>query len=1272
MSNFLSLYKQKYKGGVGKSGKPGKKRKASAPTSGTVPASTSGTAPAPTSSTSSPSPPLMRNPSLPGNDITVTDIEDIQKLVKKLNDDLNLQLIDSFDYKCYDYILELDKEIYGFDKKGNIEILECFEKYRQIYEDNKNTITDTLKSLYESRTTEYKKIKCYLDGYDIIHDVGSISLYINQLTEIYKQYDSINGFVVKINSHKLSQERERMIENFKNSLTTVSVLTSKDEVLTEMTGYVTFFHEICKINNLEDRFIYMESGRHLLYSNLIDYYKKLNSDPSSKDLFEQLCIGDDTTRKDIYQNIFKTNPHPEYDFTILTDSISSFDGCPQTMTGNPETPIQKFEDIYSFYDYYVHSKMYTDGDKQISVHIVAVTTNSKNKENSNKLKAFFLIQGEPSINFLVKTSNAIFKDIPIDIPRQSKSMKDKITNKSPYIITNYNLQNYSIDIKDNLKDNLNKLVDSLKNTYSIISDELDELDELNNDNFSEGYWFSTPGTNDEKQLILFGIKTVGDLMFTCDNYKNIKLLTTTDSYIKTSVLYNYLCGKSEVLQSVWRKDSNKGWIYSKGILSNDPVEQTKQLLIKFASILGFIKYYLNKERIPDTTNKLTNLCYIILRNVFEHPTDLNNHSKPNFDRIANCLKYIEQLNQEDWKLRIQTIINQQSDLGNMYDRLSYVVLNHEIEYKYKLINQYVDELCKINERELITSIEKMNGLSNIFYLNTISLYENNKLNIVLKSESKNKRDINTPYFEIAKGRENSRRTNTTPIYHNEIFNVDPKLQKVIIKGLASVSTDITDSTDTTSKRSMIDINILNNENKQRKSLIFENDETDGKRYDNNIYKKDVNRKIQKIQDESYIITKDEKTFDGNIYYKLINDTLNYEELEILTFSPFSFSVTSTNLPNILELGRYDNENNKYIYIYLWKVKNKIGNLFKLLSFNSIRDDSLSTSLIFTRILTHFKYILTDHTDYAEITCDAVISKYIKNFNEFMDNIIKNVIELKQQEIQIYEKVLELELDDMELASDDTPDDMEVAVSSNGTSSSTSTNNELLEELNNMNKSIYDKITNSSSKKDIEEQINLEIKKCKNIIDNFQQSPPESQQPPPENHSDQEIEVEEEEEEENLQLGGTHNLSFIQKYIIKTYLHENYRNKFLFDGPSDDNEYDDYDNLTFGETFTIIPEVEIPETTGKRDRYEFEPVNDELKEKINPEKYSKENKENQPPTKKNRYEQNRYEQNFIDYFKPSLEPPDPKNYKFGIWGGKKTKRQNDITKQKNKKTRRKIK
>lgn len=1150
---------------------------------------------------------MVRNVSEIHDDINDFELDDINNLIFKLRDDLNLQLIDGYDYRCYNYIIELDNAIRG----GNNNILNkimCYDKYFKFYKKSTKNINELLKKKYLNNKKEYQIKKCYLDGYDIIHDVASLGGYIEQLNKIYKINDKQNNFNAITNNHKLSQAREIMVKELYQNIKNIHIPIDDDKVLNEMGGYATFFKEIYKIRNLKTRFTYRESGSHLKYYHIIKYYETLSSD--KKEEFKHLCTHGDSSLINFYQQIISDSSLPPdvyYNFEIPKDAISAFDACGKNLDGQKISPIQTFKNVYSYYDYHILTRIIEIDYDMIPVHIVIVTKHGEIKANGKKnikeLRGCFFIQGEPSINFLVNQSNEIFKLEPgyteLKIPRARKKkvnqadqadqvddreeeedpgdleweekdpgdlkeegknddinpsaipnintsattvfQKKKKTKKKPFLIINHKLKydETEINLKDepffnNLKTDFKNIIEGILDVK--INNKLIQtiLGNLN----PNGYYFNPENNWKENQLILFGNKTVGDLMFSCDNYKDrIKSLLTIDSFIKSSVLYNYLSGNSKALQSVWRRMKNKGWTYSKGIFETSASEVVKQVLKNVASILGFIKYYPvfeeNKTVKVNNIHNLSTLRNNILNDMFElngkHINiDILNYL--HFNRIHNCLNYIKILSSEKSREKINTSINlNMSTIANMYNGLSYALLYHEIIYKYDMIKKYIEKLSSmknLKNQYLIDSIKQLDKLSNIFYLNSISYYENNKSNI----EEKQPKMQKLPRM--------SRKISS---YYN-IFNIDFNVENVIIKGAIQ---EIDNGRMVKKKANMINIDIVNNR-KDTTKLIFNNEGG----FHDNVYINNVNRIINRINiDETYIRELSENEFDDGIYYKVINNTLNYPTIEIITMSSGQFKVDTLKNKNILRLGKY-NQDGRQIYISLWKVPNKIGNLFKLLEFNSIRHDYMSIFLIYTRIFTYFKYTLMNNTTYNEEEGNNIIINYIKQSNDnVISQIIKCMIELKKDEIHIYNKFLDL-------------------INRNIHSNVESDIN-ILKDLSNINIELYDEfktiITNDPPiLTKIKNKINDEIEKCDQIIDNLLSTAPSEKNYLFDSNAMPVVDT-------NI-YGGRN----ITRYIKEFYLQRNSRNKIIFDEPADDDEYNNYDDVEIGDTITYIPEVEYEE------------------------------------------------------------------------------------------------
>lgn len=1136
---------------------------------------------------------MVRNVSEINDNINDVELNDINNLIFKLRDDLNLQLIDGYDYRCYNYIIELDNAIRGGNNIMLNKIL-CYNKYLNFYKKSTKNINELLKKKYSDNKKEYQIKKCYLDGYDIIHDVASLGGYIEQLNKIYKINDKQNNFNAITNNHKLSQARETMVKELYENIKNIHIPIDDDKVLNEMGGYAIFFKEIYKIRNLKKRFTYRESGSHLKYYHLIKYYETLSSD--KKEEFKNLCTHGDSSLMNFYQQIITDSSLPPdvyYNFEIPKDAISAFDACGKNLDGQKLSPIQTFKNVYSYYDYHILTRIIEIDYDMMPVHIVIVTKHGEVKANGKKnikeLKGCFFIQGEPSINFLVHQSNEIFKlergYTEVKIPRARKKkveqsdqvnqveqeddqdeeeeleepkeeeknddinpttiantntifQKKKKTKKKPFLIINNKLKydETEIDLTSepffNDFENIIEGILDVKINNKLIQTMLGTLT-------PNGYYFNPENNWKENQLILFGNKTVGDLMFSCDNYKDrIKSLLTIDSFIKSSVLYNYLSGNSKALQSVWRRMKNKGWTYSKGIFETSPSEVVKQVLKNIASVLGFIKYYpvFEENETVEVRNNIHNLSRLrnnILNDMFDlkgKDINIDIFNYLHFNRIHNCLNYIKILSSEKSREKINTSINlNMLTVANMYNGLSYALLYHEIIYKHELIKKYIEKLCSmknLKNQYLIDSIKQLDKLSNIFYLNSISYYENNKSDI----EEKQPKMQKLPRM----GR------NVSSYY--KIFNIDFNVENVIIKGSMQ---EIDNGRMVKKKANMINIYVVNN-HKDTTKLIFNNEGG----FHNNVYINNVNRIIDRINiNETYITELSENEFDNGIYYKVINNTLNYPTIEIITMSSGQFKVDTLKNKNILRLGKY-NQDGTQIYISLWKVPNKIGNLFKLLEFNSIRHDYMSTFLIYTRIFTYFKHTLMNNTIYNEEESNNIIINYIKQSNDnVISQIIKCMIELKKDEIYIYNKFLDL---------------MNRNVYSNIESDIN-----ILKDLSTINIELYDEfktiiVDDPPILTKIKNKINDEIEKCEKIIDNLLSTAPSEEISSFDSNASTVVDT-------NI-YGGRN----ITRYIKEFYLERNSRNKIIFDGPADDDEYNNYNDVEIGDTITYIPEVEYEE------------------------------------------------------------------------------------------------
>jgi hypothetical protein len=1271
-SNFLNVY-QKYKGGTNKGGanKGTKRKKGEDPILKlTFEISNIGTSDLNT---------------------IINNTENIMNIIKEINLSLNKR----FDEECFKYIINLNNVINSNYKINELTELECYERYVNMYKDPKlDNIHAKLEKLYSTRRNEYDQIKCHVDGYDIIHDITSQAGYVMKLREIYNELstpDSGNPFMdVNSNNHKLNESRETHVKELKKKMGDIFLI--KDEkILTEMEGYAIFFQEIYKIcGSSAKSFKYTESGRLLNHVNMKNYYKEIKTDDDKEKEFKKICLyNEENELKELYEQLFDTDTDTTINYEIKKDAISSFDACLQTMDGKNKTEPQIIKNVYGYYDYYIASNMIeipisrTSKTLKIPFHMVIVTYNLKPPMkylNKNSIIACFLFQGSIDIDFLVIECNKIF-GTNINVPRGKDENEDsikKVTNS--YFIENKKIKSSHGDIDllpEFLPNGFDELVKYVLSTTEESTTEADEFIKIINNTdsgfYTNGYYFKADLVSNEKQLILFGNKTVGDLIFSCENYKTqIYSLTTTDSFIRASVLYNYLCGNSPILQSVWRNMKGDKWIYSEGIFSTSPEDQTKQLLIQFASVLGFIQHYENNNGYEETKdsfnihNVLKVLSNNILINLFLSPDDssqlpddssqltddssqltddslqltddssqLTNDSSQltndssrfidellkrlsenvvNFDTIQKFLTIINQLNSVDITNNIKSIIDMViTNLEDVHIKLFYSLLYHEVQYKNKLINKYLQALSEIDEINLIKSINK---LSNIFYINAVSCYENDKSTITKFIES-----ITIPERKSSRRVSTTSRQSSTIVKHFTILNVDPNLDKVIIKGdVTSISTEtgISNPEQKTIKDKMIDIKIINDRGKII-PLTFKNEpyteiNNIGKQVKKEIQTDNAyNSKAKRIIKPIPNINAKEGTFDNDIYYKLVNNTLKYPTLEIILFS-FNEIIEDT---SVLKLGVYELGDGKKLFISLWEVKNTIGNLFKLLTLNSIKNDYLSIYLILTRILTNYKYILMKCTDNIEKTCDIYASKIVVENNNEINVIINNLLQIKKNEIQVYEdtkKFIEDIKDGMEVQDDedtinegdeDIKDGMEVRDDEDtkkddedtikegdevqGVENTTKdgmevqgdedtkkdNKNTIKDKLYKTNDEIYNLfnmmiLSSDSSKKDqIKTTLNNKlvdnINECTQIINDLEQYMTNLTQ-----RAD--VELSNGEPPDDYNQSGGDLQSKIKKYIIKFYLYRNAQNKIIFD---DLNEYDEYliaDDNPNENRISYIPEI----------------------------------------------------------------------------------------------------
>jgi hypothetical protein len=999
------------------------------------------------------------------DEITNTIMNNVIEFIETIDESFNFELFNYFNEESKNIILKLSGSIETSSAPTSLELTHCHGFIKNIYEANKNVFILPDKS----NDINYMLMKCFLDANDIVHDAGkpnsrdisrNIS-YLQKLNEILNNLKSksllhLNCFTT-INITGESDDRKNMLNEFiKNVGDDLELKVEKTFSLDE--GYSCFLQEIYDNINLYSKendkssFTYRESGREL---NIVEHYdKELNND-AEKNTFKKMFDSNntlDTLFNEIINNKNDNTDNYSYINDIKKDAISAFDACGQTMNGEIDTKVQTFKNIYGIYDYHVKSFRIIEGknsDNVIcnkSIHFVIVTFSKSYInllappiDNDELVRAIFLIQGEPSINFLVKKSQEILKSnttIPrtggtkrkgnifspdsssTKEPKRQKKSKNKVADSTPYLITN---KKWKCDEKDvdfpisssssssssssipNFENSKNEIINHvnkyINDIFTSSSSPSFNCNILFDSALLNGYYFKSNDDN-EKQLLLYGNKTVGDLMFSCDNYKKqIYALSTTDSYVRASVFYNYLCGNNNICPSVWRQTAG-GWLYTEGIFQKAPDKSAALICIKIASILTFIKY--NDINLSNINENLK----IFIKNAFgvDDENKFNEYMiDVEIERIKKCFENINTVknNQENimkafYKLRTNNSVT-------INDILSYVLIYYEILNKPQIFNDYSKKLSEPisstpsttstptpspNNVDIIKHIDSFSNLSNILYVNTISLYKNNKSTYIL------------PKLNRIQSEENESNK-------MQIFNISPKLQKVIIKE------DIkNDDDDTFTKKATINFICINN--------ISNADETINFVYSSE--SKPVNQYLVNEGNDRYILEnhdpclKEIDIVDDGLYFKLIDDTLKHPILEIIIFS---YQVIPTD-KNLKLLGRYMRGHSTsrshsplYLHIYLLNLENIIGNLLKLLEYNSIKEDTNSSTLIISKIKKHYIDNLEKYAENNKEKCNEYIYEIIvnnieniTNVNDFSNIMVDNFIKSKINEIKLYNDIID--------------------------------------------------------------------------------------------------------------------------------------------------------------------------------------------------------------------------------------------------------------------------
>jgi hypothetical protein len=481
------------------------------------------------------------------------------------------------------YMMRLN---YNLRIKKSLPSLAYFNQFVKQIEDRLKTATSAdisimLKSFYDDHTDLYLPIKLIIDAGDIIHDVEKVGIdnsYYTALPSLANNMfdgrpdaitmllqNCITSTSYQQNAktfYNVSQERIRSMRTNAISKLIIDIATSvslpkiETVTLTKEQGFFELIKHILGISGTGaiNPFAYKESGRELRIMDIIAYYSALTDD--GKQEFFTNCIGwcdveDDSTSTYVSNLLSAAKSNiPSLQVPLLP--ITSFDGCGQTnMVQQSITPAE-FNNVFGVYKYKVYT---TKGTNSKFWHLVIVTHQDINTQ-TNILDAIFGFWGNITINMLLKS-------VGIQASRSGEGGKGGLM--------------------------------PINQIYKVLIDAgvVDLRVECANIETLMYYNTSMQSNSGLQNLLLLGNKTIGDLIVT--TYKDVYAISTADSLIANSTMYNYLCGNSDKLQSVWRQSDGKGWKFTPGLFKEDITHKSTTIAIQLLSAVMMVKAMINKS-----------------------------------------------------------------------------------------------------------------------------------------------------------------------------------------------------------------------------------------------------------------------------------------------------------------------------------------------------------------------------------------------------------------------------------------------------------------------------------------------------------------------------------------------------------------------------------------------------------------------------------------------------------------------------------------------------
>lgn len=440
---------------------------------------------------------------------------------------------------------------------------------------------DNLKNDTLKKNEIYLVPKLLLDGGDVAHDAVRASIsssYIDALNNIGNSYSTqfdpkkLNACFAEPKQDEqfktVSQERLRTmrtseIVKLRQYIMNLNILLPNmgNRTLTQEEGYFELIKHIITINI--GQFVYKESGRELLIQTIRDYFTKL--DTEKQDQFVVDCIDycdvEDSTIVDRIKELI-TGKNPARSLQVELFPITSFDGCGTTNIMTPSNDIPAiFDYVFGKYTYTVYTirpsgaKSQSNGPYSYTFwHLVIVT----NTEGDDVPVAIFGFAGNITINMLLS-------NLKIPTSRSGEGGKGMLMSIKT-LITELNKPGM---------------------VYTLSPNEAIQISDTDST-------YYTTQTIPDRQLLLLGNKTIGDLIFTTYNKSdNVYAVSTVDSLIANSAMYNFLCGNTAILPSVWMQSGGKGWKFTPGLFVEDNKQKATIMTVQILSSFMLISVLAN-------------------------------------------------------------------------------------------------------------------------------------------------------------------------------------------------------------------------------------------------------------------------------------------------------------------------------------------------------------------------------------------------------------------------------------------------------------------------------------------------------------------------------------------------------------------------------------------------------------------------------------------------------------------------------------------------------